>query len=105
LEKGIFTTGELEGIEQSLVISTSKGMVIFVGCSHPDMNKILSRAKQFGKLFGIIGGLHGFNHYKLFQDLQLICPTHCTKNKQVIKNIYPDKVIEGGVGLQIVISS
>ena len=35
LDENMFSSGELAGIEQSLAIKTSKGLVLFVGCSHP----------------------------------------------------------------------
>ena len=101
LYKGIYTTGELEGIEQSMVVETSKGLVVFVGCSHPDMKTILGAASRYGKLYGIIGGLHGFDQYDLFEDLQLICPTHCTQHKQEIRERFGNRVIEGGAGTVI----
>ena len=101
LSKGLYTTGELEGIEQSLVLATEKGLVVFVGCSHPDMKTILGAASRYGKLYGIIGGLHGFDQYDLFEDLQLICPTHCTQHKQEIRERFGNRVIEGGAGTVI----
>jgi len=32
LYEGIYSTGELEGIEQSLCVETGKGIVIIAGC-------------------------------------------------------------------------
>ncbi len=93
-----YSTGELDGIEQSMVVETDKGLVIIAGCSHPRMEEILSAASQFGKLYAIVGGLHGFSEYSLFSDLELICATHCTQHKAEIKKRYPDKCIEGGAG-------
>jgi len=93
-----FTTGELENIEQALAIETDKGLVIIVGCSHPKMDKILSVMKSYGNIYGIIGGLYGFDDYNLFSDFQLICPTHCTQHINEIKNKFPDKYIKGGTG-------
>lgn len=98
LEDDLFTTGELDGIEQSLIIPTEKGLVLIVGCSHPDMEHILGAASQFGPLYGIIGGLHGFDKFSLFDNLSLICPTHCTQHKQEIRERFGNRVIEGGVG-------
>ena len=98
LEDDLFTTGELEDIEQSLVLPTSKGLIVVVGCSHPDMAKILEAAGQFGTVYGIIGGLHGFDRYELFDGLQLICPTHCTQHKAEIRQRFGARVVEGGVG-------
>jgi len=93
-----YTSGELESIEQSLAVKTDKGLVIVVGCSHPEMDKILRAFKGYGKIYGIIGGLHGFRDYNLFKDFQLICPTHCTQHIAEIKNQFPDKYIKGGTG-------
>jgi len=93
-----FTTGELENIEQSLVVKTDKGMLIITGCSHPDMKLILNAARQFGNIFGIIGGLHGFKQYDLFNDFRMICPTHCTEHITQIEKKYPQKYIKGGAG-------
>jgi len=98
LDENIYTTGELQHIEQSLVIQTEKGLVLLVGCSHPNMVGIINAASQFGTMYAIIGGLHGFDHYDLFKDLTLICPTHCTQHKQEIKLRYPEKYEEGGAG-------
>ena len=98
IHKNVFSTGKLDGIEQSLGIITEKGIVLIVGCSHPEMSHILDAAKQFGKIYAIIGGMHGFKEFELFQDLKLICPTHCTQHKAELKKLYPQKYIEGGVG-------
>ena len=97
LYEGVYSTGELEGIEQSLCIKTEKGIVVVAGCSHPKMESILSIASKFGKVYGIIGGLHATKPESL-KDLDLICPTHCTQYKAEIKSLYPSKYIEGGAG-------
>jgi len=97
LYEGIYSTGELERIEQSLCVETEKGIVIIVGCSHPRMEHILKTASQFGEIHGIIGGLHG-NKPETLKDLSLICATHCTQYKSEIKSLYPEKYIEGGAG-------
>jgi len=98
IHQNIFSTGELEGIEQSMGVITKKGIVLIVGCSHPYMGTILDTAKKFGKIYAIIGGMHGFSEFGLFKDLELICPTHCTQHKTELKELYPEKYIEGGVG-------
>ncbi len=75
-----------------------KGLIILTGCSHPNMSKILAAAQNFGEIYGIIGGLHDFDQYKLFRDFQMICPTHCTKHIKDIKELFPQAYIEGGAG-------
>jgi len=104
IHKNIFSTGELEGIEQSMGVITGKGVVLIVGCSHPYMGTILDTAKKFGKIYAIIGGMHGFSEFELFKDINLICPTHCTQHKKELKEIYPEKYLEGGAGRVIEIS-
>ena len=103
IHENISSTGELDGIEQSMAVKTDKGIVMVVGCSHPRMAHILGAASQFGKIYGIIGGLHGFNEFDLFKDLGLICPTHCTQHKTEIKSLYPENFVDGGVGKIILI--
>jgi len=98
IHENIFSTGELKGIEQSLVVKTKKGLIIIVGCSHPGIRDILNTALQFGKPLALIGGLHGFRDFDLIRDLEFVCATHCTQFKSEIKSLYPDKYIDGGVG-------
>ncbi len=103
IHENVFSTGELDGIEQSMAIKTDRGIVVIVGCSHPRMAHILRAASQFGKVYGIIGGLHGFNEFDLFKDFGLICPTHCTQHKAEINSLYPESYIDGGVGKIILV--
>jgi len=98
IHENVFSTGELEGIEQSMIVKTEKGIVIIAGCSHPYMGYILDAAGKFGEIYGIIGGLHGFSEFELFKGLKLICPTHCTQHKAELRNLYPEEYIEGGAG-------
>jgi len=102
IHENVFSTGELDNIEQSMAVKIDKGIVVIVGCSHPRMAHILKAASQFGDLYAIIGGLHGFSEFDLFKDLQLICPTHCTQHKAEIKALYPEKYSDGGAGKIIV---
>jgi len=96
--ENIFSTGGLQNIEQSLVVKTEKGLMIIVGCSHPGIKNILEAASDFGKPAILIGGLHGFSEFDLVEDLELICPTHCTQFKSEIRSRYPKKYISGGAG-------
>ena len=98
IHENIFSTGELQNIEQSLVVKTEKGLVIIAGCSHPGVNNILKAASDFGNPDVLIGGLHGFSDFDLVEDLELICPTHCTQFKSEIRSRYPKKYISGGAG-------
>jgi 7,8-dihydropterin-6-yl-methyl-4-(beta-D-ribofuranosyl)aminobenzene 5'-phosphate synthase len=100
----IFSTGELEGIEQSLAIKTEKGIFVITGCAHPAMRSILSAASAFGELYGIAGGFHGFRDFKLFENFSLIYPCHCTQHKTQILDLFPRKASECGAGLVIQLS-
>jgi 7,8-dihydropterin-6-yl-methyl-4-(beta-D-ribofuranosyl)aminobenzene 5'-phosphate synthase len=103
IHEGVFSTGELSHIEQSMAVRTDDGIVLIAGCSHPGMARILEAARQFGEIYAVIGGLHGFSEYDLFREVTLICPTHCTQHKREIKSLYPDQYVEGGAGQVIVI--
>jgi 7,8-dihydropterin-6-yl-methyl-4-(beta-D-ribofuranosyl)aminobenzene 5'-phosphate synthase len=96
---GVFSTGELNGVEQSLVLRTDKGIVVVVGCSHPGVSKIFRAASRFGKISGIVGGFHGFHDFDRLGELSLICPCHCTQYKSEILRLFPDSCEECGAGL------
>ncbi len=98
IHENIFSTGELGGIEQSLVIKTGKGLVVIAGCSHPGVGSILKAASEFGKVYALIGGLHGFNEFDLLNDLDFVCACHCTQFKSEIELIFPKKYHQGGAG-------
>lgn len=98
LHDNLFSTGELDHIEQSMAVKTDKGLVLIVGCSHPKMEDIFKAVSQFGNVYAILGGLHGFKEFELFNDLEIICPMHCTQHLAEIKALYPQKYMEGGAG-------
>jgi len=109
---GVFTTGEIEGSlpigktrisikEQSLIISTIKGLVVITGCAHSGINKILNSANKLGEIYALLGGFHDFDEYNLLKNISLIVPTHCTKNKKKILTLSPKNCVEGGVGYQL----
>ena len=98
IAENIFSTGILKQIEQSMVIQTTKGLVVIAGCSHPGVRKILEKSSEFGELYALIGGLHGFNEFHLVEKLRFVCPTHCTKHISALKQKFPEKYIQGGVG-------
>ena len=100
ITEGVYTTGRIKGIidEQSLVLKGEKGWYVLVGCSHPGVEEILDAAKQYGDIVGLVGGLHGFNNFSLLEELDFICPCHCTQHKREIKELYPQTYAEGGVG-------
>ena len=101
IRDNVFSSGELEGIEQSLALETDRGIFVLTGCAHPAMESILGAAAKFGRLYGIAGGFHGFRSFSAFSDLSLICPCHCTMYKQEIRDLFGDKALECGAGLII----
>lgn len=99
----VFTTGEL-GLrikEQSLIIETSKGLIVVTGCSHPGLENILRKSSAFGEIYGVVGGFHGFNKLETLKDLRLIVPCHCTMYKREILNLYPESAIKCSAGCTI----
>jgi len=105
LREQVFSTGELEHIEQAMVITTEQGAVVIVGCSHPGVKTILETASQVAQPFALLGGLHGFAEFDLLADLEVVCPAHCTRYKEQIKSRYPQKYVEAGVGAVIHLGS
>lgn len=98
ISQNFISTGELPGGEQSLVVKTQKGLAVICGCSHPGVGTILEAASQFGRVFALIGGLHGFEEYEVLADLELICPCHCTQKIAEIMARYPKTAVSGGAG-------
>jgi 7,8-dihydropterin-6-yl-methyl-4-(beta-D-ribofuranosyl)aminobenzene 5'-phosphate synthase len=98
IHEDVLSTGKLKGIEQSMVVRIEEGLVVIAGCSHPGVETILNAANQFGRLHALVGGLHGFSDLELLEDLEWVCPTHCTRHKDRIKSLYPGKHIQGGAG-------
>lgn len=105
ISAGILSLGELKGIEQSLAIEAPQGILIVTGCSHPGVDAILDVASKQGKLYGIIGGLHVFSEFELLRGLRLICPCHCTVNKEKILTLFPQQCTWCGAGFELIISS
>jgi len=92
----IYTTGLIKNNpdEQSLILKTTKGIVVVVGCSHPGVKKILEIAKKYGKIHALIGGLHGFSDYEVLEDIKMIGACHCTQHIKEIKEKFPKQFQE-----------
>ncbi len=95
---GVFTTGELGGIEQSLAVATARGLIVVVGCSHPGVGLILDSAAAAGRVYGIVGGFHGFDDFPRLKGLTLIAACHCTRHIEDIARLYPHAFMPCGVG-------
>ena len=103
IDDDIFTTGELGFFikEQSLIIKRGKNVIVVTGCSHPGLDKILKVASKIGKIYGVIGGFHGFSKLEILRDISLIVPCHCTARKRQIHEMYPASSIRCSAGCTI----
>ncbi|MGC9307369.1 MAG: MBL fold metallo-hydrolase [Thermoplasmatota archaeon] len=98
---GVYSTGRLSGSpvdEQSLLLRCGERWYVLTGCSHPGVAAILEAAGEHGRVDGIIGGLHGFDRYRLLEGMSLVCPTHCTRHIGQIRQRFHVQHVEGGVG-------
>ncbi|WP_051184696.1 MBL fold metallo-hydrolase [Desulfatiglans anilini] len=98
------STGELAGIEQSLVLQEDGWFYVVVGCSHPGVSLILDEALRRGPVCGILGGLHDCRDFDRLAALDWICGTHCTFYQDEMRAILGSKFIPGGVGRELMIS-
>ena len=101
IAENVFSTGELNAIEQSLALKTEAGVVIVTGCSHPGVGEIINAASGFGEVCGIVGGLHSFNEFDRLKELTLVCPCHCTQYKKEISRLFPEQYVACGAGVNI----
>jgi len=114
LGPGVALTGTLgEAIkEQSLVLETSRGLIVIAGCAHPGIVAIVEKARQMtGKpIEAVFGGFHlgqtGDQELARivarFKELGVarVGATHCTGDKAIalFREAYKDKFIELGAG-------
>jgi 7,8-dihydropterin-6-yl-methyl-4-(beta-D-ribofuranosyl)aminobenzene 5'-phosphate synthase len=112
--KDVSLTGEM-GVkikEQSLILNTSKGLVVIAGCAHPGIVSIVRRAKEVidKKIYLVCGGFHLMNKSKdevkeiinEFKDLGVlkVGASHCTGDKaiELFKEAYRENFVQMGVG-------
>lgn len=102
---GIWTTGELGGEvgEQALALKTGRGWVVVVGCAHPGLRRIFSVVSRWGRIAGVVGGMHDFEDYGVLRGLDLIVPCHCTAHRRRIAELFPEAYEEGRAGLEIIL--
>jgi len=87
--------------EISLCLRTTKGLVLVTGCAHPGLDKIMKHVSQFGKIHAAVGGFHGFRKLRALSDVSVIVPCHCTKKKEEILDMYPDRARLGFAGMEL----
>jgi len=93
-----WSTGELNGGEQSLVVDSGQGLVVICGCAHPGVGAILAAAARFGPVKALVGGLHGFRDFDLLKDIPVVCPCHCTQYQAELAQYLPAAFVSGGAG-------
>lgn len=119
--EGVHSTGELGTgiIEQSLVLDTSKGLVVITGCAHPGIVNIVSRAKELydDEIYLVMGGFHlgGKSRGELRNiiaelrqlGVRKVAPCHCTGEQatNMFAEEWGDDFIANGVGRVIEIEA
>jgi len=119
IREDVWSTGSLNAYyrsdllwEHGLVVKTSQGPVLIVGCSHPGVDVLAEKAYEVTgeKLYLVIGGFHAPSREELDRLAELtryIAPTHCSGDdaKRYVERNYSDKYVKVKTGSNIVISS
>lgn len=112
--RNVYLTGEMGDRikEQSLIIDTSKGLIVVTGCSHPGIVDILKRSREVidKPIRFVFGGFHlgaaadaemreiiaGFRSLKV----EKCGATHCTGDAQIalFKQAFGDNYVPMGTG-------
>ncbi|RLE78175.1 MAG: MBL fold metallo-hydrolase [Thermoprotei archaeon] len=101
--------------EQALVVNTTKGLVVLVGCSHPGVDRIAARAASElrAKPYLVLGGFHMASASEgecervvralLRAGVRLIAPIHCSGDtiRKVLRERYSGHYVEACVGAQV----
>jgi 7,8-dihydropterin-6-yl-methyl-4-(beta-D-ribofuranosyl)aminobenzene 5'-phosphate synthase len=117
---GVYTTGIIPGWikEQSLILSSHKGLVLLTGCAHPRIVKIIDLVHFLfdRSIYLVMGGFHlaGFEKgeiqdvIKIFRQagVQKVGPAHCSGelSHTLFADSYGDDYLKIGVGQEIVIT-
>lgn len=116
LGDNFYTTGMIEeqSYEQSLILPTSKGLIVITGCAHPGILAIVRRAKELAQqdVYLVIGGFHlGWTDstqiktvaQELRQLAKHVGPCHCTgeKAQAIFKAVFADDYIDVYAGLKL----
>jgi 7,8-dihydropterin-6-yl-methyl-4-(beta-D-ribofuranosyl)aminobenzene 5'-phosphate synthase len=104
------TPGTREMNEISLMLKTPRGSILFVGCSHPGIEKILESATQIDpRIHSIFGGFHLVDipddqvtamRMKEKWGIERMAAGHCTGQFAFAEmvRIYGDKFDHAGIG-------
>ncbi|HEY5703694.1 MAG TPA: MBL fold metallo-hydrolase [Gammaproteobacteria bacterium] len=109
------TPGTKELREISLVIETSQGLVIIVGCSHPGVDNIVNEASAINNnIYMVLGGYHmpTMPDEKIYSiadalknlfKVRHLAPGHCTGEpaQYIFHDMWEDDYVFSGVGTVI----
>jgi len=111
----VYTTGEIgSGIkEQSLIVTSSQGLIVITGCAHPGVLNIVRKAKDMlaeKPVYLVIGGFHmsGASTHQIqsviegFRQLGVrkVAPCHCSgdETRKLFREEYGEDYIDSGAG-------
>ncbi len=117
---GIFTTGEIPGRipEQALVVKSSSGMVILIGCGHPGVAKMVEAAARqhpSERIRLLLGGFHmmRWSEEQIQAEIERlkalgveqVAPAHCTgeRAKRLFRRAWGPGYLACGAGRRIVV--
>ena len=115
IAKSALSTGAMKRVlisEQGLIILTSRGVILIVGCSHPGIVEMVVRARRLTgmEILLVMGGFHLLNHYApdveeivaQLKDLgvKYVAATHCTgtEARRIISSGYGKNYLDCGAG-------
>lgn len=117
----VYSTGELGGWirEQSLLIKTTKGLVLITGCAHPGIANTVREAKQMlgQQVYLALGGFHlcwkspwsirGIVNAMRAEGVAKVAPCHCSgdRARELFEEAYQENFIRAGVGKTIKIEN
>jgi len=117
--ENVYSTGELGTfiMEESLIIKTSRGLILITGCAHPGIVNVVKRAKELlsSEMYLVLGGFHlcwmNLSQVKNIikgvkkEGVQKVAPCHCSGDlaRKQFKEVYGKDFILVGVGKTITI--
>ena len=115
--KNAYSTGELGTWikEESLIMKTSKGLVIITGCAHSGVVNIVKKAKEMlkSRVYLVLGGFHlcWMNTWQIKgivngiekEKVEKVAPCHCSGDlaRKLFKKVYGKDFILVGCGKKI----
>ena len=116
-----YSTGELGAWikEQSLVVKTTKGLIVITGCAHPGVVNVVQEAKKLlkGDVYLVLGGFHlcwmnplqikGIVNGVKKEGVKMVAPCHCSGDlaRTTFEKIYGENFIRVGVGKRLEIDA